>query len=114
MIHYVHFMSVCDLARVWHPPTSYRFHSLLFLGLHSWRRAVTVPVASPRAVSPMFEVLAVSFSYPLHMRAGGQSSPSPSHLPTDSVWSVYPSYLSWLGDAGGAVISNQIYALAGI
>ena len=26
---------------------------------------------------------------------GGQSSPSQSHLPTDSVWSVY--YHSWVG-----------------
>jgi len=27
------------------------------------------------------KVLATSFSYPRHMRAGGQSSPSPFHLP---------------------------------
>src|SRR6218665_29924 len=42
------------------------------------------------------------------MRAGGQSSPSPSHLPTDSVRSVYLSYLSWLKGAGETDIWNQI------
>src|SRR6218665_3558804 len=42
------------------------------------------------------------------MRAGGQSSPSPSHLPTDSVRSVYSSYLSWQKGAGEAEIWNQI------
>jgi len=30
IIRYVHFMYVCDLARVWHPPTSYDVHTLLF------------------------------------------------------------------------------------
>src|SRR6218665_2621585 len=40
------------------------------------------------------EVLATSYSKPRHMRAGGQSTPSPSHLPSDSVRSVYSSYLT--------------------
>ena len=35
----------------------------------------------------VYELLATSFSKPWHMRACGQSSPSPSHLPTDSIWS---------------------------
>ena len=30
-------------------------------------------------------------------RAGGQSSPSPSHLPTDNVWSVRSCWLNLLG-----------------
>ena len=43
-----------------------------------------------------YEVLATSFSQSRHMRAGGQSSPSPSYLPTDSVRSMYSSQLSSL------------------
>ena len=41
------------------------------------------------------------------MRAGGQSSPSLSHLPNESVRSVYSSSLGWLQGAGGTEISNQ-------
>ena len=59
-----------------------------------------------------YEVLATSFFLATaYMRAGGQSSPSPFHLPTDSVQSVYSSQLSWLRGAGGTEISNQIFAL---
>ena len=43
------------------------------------------------------------------MRASGQFSPSPSPLPTDGVWSVCSSLLSWLGGTGEAEISIQIY-----
>jgi len=39
-----------------------------------------------------YEGLATSFYQALHMRTGGHSSPSPSHLITDSVWLVYSSY----------------------
>src|SRR6218665_3598524 len=35
LIHYVRFMSICDLADVWCPPTSYGVHTLLCLGLYS-------------------------------------------------------------------------------
>ena len=38
-----------------------------------------------------YEVLATSFSYPWHIGADGQSSPSSSPLPTDSVQAVYLS-----------------------
>ena len=44
------------------------------------------------------------------MRAGGQSSPSPSHLPTDSVLIID----ELARGAGGAEISNQISVLARI
>jgi len=37
MIRYrVRFMYVCDLARVWRPPTPYGVHTLLGLGLHPY------------------------------------------------------------------------------
>ena len=39
---------------------------------------------------------------------GGQTSPSPTHLPADSVRSVYSSWLSSLGGIGRAEISIQI------
>jgi len=42
-------------------------------------------------------MLVNSISYPWDLMAGGQSSLSPSHPPTDSVRSVYSLYLSWLG-----------------
>jgi len=43
-------------------------------------------------------MLAISFSYSRHMRAGSQSSPSPSHPHTDRTRSVY----SFDGLEGGA------------
>src|SRR6218665_3712796 len=36
-----------------------------------------------------YEALATSFSSLRLMTMGSQSSPSPSHLPTNSVWAVY-------------------------
>jgi hypothetical protein len=38
------------------------------------------------------------------IRVGRQSSPSPSHLPIDSVRSVYSLELSWIGGAEGREI----------
>ena len=58
--------------------------------MRQWRRRRIVPSASPRAALGD-EVSATSFSWPRHMRAGGQFSPSPSYLPTDRVQSVYSS-----------------------
>jgi len=45
------------------------------------------------------------------IRGCSQFPPSPSHLPTDSAYSSQPS---WLWGTGGAEISTQIYAMAGI
>ena len=39
---------------------------------------------------------------------GGHSSPSPSHLPTDSVQSVYSSIAGLTRGTDGAEISNQV------
>ena len=36
-----------------------------------------------------YEVLKISFSYPLLLKVGNQFSPSPSHLPTESVFIIH-------------------------
>src|SRR6218665_365829 len=48
MIRYLRFMYACDVARVWHPPTSYGVSSLLFLGLHpdGTQHSMTLPLIS--------------------------------------------------------------------
>jgi len=55
-------------------------------------------------LSHEYEVLATSFSWPWHMRAGDQSYPSPYHLPTDSILIIVVQVMH----ADGAEILNQI------
>src|SRR6218665_4146649 len=61
-----------------------------------------------------YEVFATSLSWPWHTRARDLLSPSPDRLPTDSVRSVYSSYLGWAEGAGGTVTSTLMSTLAGL
>jgi len=70
------------------------------------KRSVTYVIPQVSSASIIFLISAYEW--------GDQTSPSLSHLPIDSVQSVYSSQLTWLGGTDGAEILSQISALAGI